>query len=115
MDCLTDLIKPIYAERALIDFYVEEGKELTMKGEEAYFVFNAIQCRYAHNWDMSIMERNVIQNAGKGSWKPSKKYCKIMKVQKKVIAHVKQCYDICHEKARQTREDQKYYQSLLHK
>ena len=42
-------------------------------------------------------------------------YCKLMKVKKMVLAHVKQCYEIRHEKARQMRKYQKVYHSLLNK
>ena len=107
MDGLTDFLKPVYSERALLGAYLEEGKELTAKGEKAYLDFDAIQCMFTYDQEMSLMERNERKNIGKGSWKPSKNYPKLMKVQKKVIAHMKQCYNHHHKKSRQMREDQK--------
>ena len=36
IDCLTESLNPLYAERSLLDTYQEEGDELRAKGEEVY-------------------------------------------------------------------------------
>ena len=77
--------------------------------------FEDVQYQIAHYWAMSMIEKDARPYTGKGSWKTSKGYRKLIKVQEKVIAHVKQRYDICHKKERQMREDQMDYQYLLHK
>ena len=46
---------------------------------------------------------------------PPKKYHRLVKAQKRVIAHVTKCYKIRHEEAQQQRKKQKGYRLLLKK
>ena len=114
-DCITEMLKPVYAERALLQEYRSESETRRRKGEKVYLSFNDIECQSAHTSLMTLMEQDTINNHRISLRELPKKYHKLIKAKKGVIAHVKQCYKILYEEAQQQSKKQKDYHLLLKK
>ena len=96
-DKLTELLKPVYAERALLAEYRKESETQRGKGEKIYLTLNDIEHQSTHTRLMAFRERDLINNHRIIPGELPKKYHRLIKTQEGVIAHVKQCYKIRHE------------------
>ena len=111
----TELLKPVYAKRELLKGYRNEVETHSARGEQVRMPFKDSYCEFACTRPLTLMERNLSHNSKGNPDKPPEKYHRLIKAQKGVMAHVKQCYKIRSEEAKKQREKQENYKYLLEK
>ena len=60
--CLTEMLKPVYAKRALLETYEEESEWHRAAGDQVVMAFEDIKRMYEHNQPIKLMERDAIVN-----------------------------------------------------
>ena len=108
-------MKPVYAERILLDKHKTEVTTRNARGEKVKMGLEDIERQFTHTRLVKLMERDLTNKFNSNPKQLPKKYHRLIKAQKGVIAHVKQCYKICHEEAKGQSKKRKDYHLLLKK
>ena len=112
---LTELLKPISDEKALIAQYREEVKSHREKGEQVMIPPEDFERECTNITPLMLIEKDLNCTFRGKPDKPTEKYYRLIKAQKGVMAHVKQCYKILYEDAKKQRKEQGNYNYLLAK
>ena len=94
--------------------YTKECNKCYEKWEKIYMQVMDIECIHTYLNVVDMMEKWITRNRREISVEsPSRKYCKLLKVQAKVVAHVRQWYQIHYDEEKCTREDKEKYHYIL--
>ena len=106
-------MQPIYKERRLIRFYLDECKRLTETGDMTYMLSK--DKKHLTKYSQSLLTSSKYRSLNAGHWElranwylvDACRYHKLVLIQGAVVAHVSKCYSIRYDEAQKIKHEAK--------